>query len=61
MFFFYIQQKNNVTKLAIPRIGCGLDGLEWDKVKDQLHDVFGDVPFDIIVYTFKQETIKNNK
>ncbi|KAG4077549.1 hypothetical protein HA402_002976 [Bradysia odoriphaga] len=43
---------NNVTKLAIPKIGCGLDGLNWDKVKDQLHEVFSDEAFDIVVYNF---------
>ncbi|KAJ6632824.1 ADP-ribose glycohydrolase OARD1 [Pseudolycoriella hygida] len=29
---------NNVSKLAIPKIGCGLDGLNWSKVMDQLHE-----------------------
>lgn len=48
------QVQNNVTQLAIPRIGCGLDGLSWDKVKDQLHEVFGDIQVEIDVYTFKR-------
>ncbi|XP_037045271.1 ADP-ribose glycohydrolase OARD1 [Bradysia coprophila] len=43
---------NNVTKLAIPKIGCGLDGLNWDKVKDQLYEVFSEEAFDIVVYNF---------
>ncbi|KAH8415603.1 hypothetical protein KR222_006045, partial [Zaprionus bogoriensis] len=33
--------KNEVDKLAIPRIGCGIDGLEWDKVSAVLEQVFG--------------------
>ncbi|KAH8302191.1 hypothetical protein KR044_003778, partial [Drosophila immigrans] len=33
--------KNEIDKLAIPRIGCGIDGLEWDKVSALLEQVFG--------------------
>jgi len=31
---------NNVVNLAMPRIGCGLDGLNWNKVKNLLENVF---------------------
>ncbi|KAH8379268.1 hypothetical protein KR009_003972, partial [Drosophila setifemur] len=34
-------RKNRVDKLAIPKIGCGIDGLEWDKVNAVLEYVFG--------------------
>uniref|UniRef100_A0A182QLX2 Macro domain-containing protein n=1 Tax=Anopheles farauti TaxID=69004 RepID=A0A182QLX2_9DIPT len=44
---------NGVQKLAIPRIGCGIDGLEWGKVKEILNKVFGaDGSFEIVVYNF---------
>uniref|UniRef100_A0A182NRH1 Macro domain-containing protein n=1 Tax=Anopheles dirus TaxID=7168 RepID=A0A182NRH1_9DIPT len=44
---------NGVGKLAIPRIGCGIDGLEWGKVKEILNKVFGaDGSFEIVVYNF---------
>lgn len=43
--------QNNVKKLAIPRIGCGLDRLQWEKVREQLHKVFDDVDVKIVVYT----------
>ncbi|XP_050071236.1 ADP-ribose glycohydrolase OARD1-like [Anopheles maculipalpis] len=44
---------NGVGKLAIPRIGCGIDGLEWDKVKDILNNVFGENgAYEIVVYNF---------
>ncbi|XP_050090480.1 ADP-ribose glycohydrolase OARD1-like [Anopheles aquasalis] len=46
---------NGVGKLAIPRIGCGIDGLEWDKVKEMLNSVFadGDIgKYEIVVYNF---------
>lgn len=29
-----------VTCIAMPRIACGLDGLEWLQVKEMLVDVF---------------------
>lgn len=45
-------EKNNVQKLAIPRIGCGLDLLVWEKVKDQLEEVFKNVDVEINVYNF---------
>ena len=37
------------THLAIPRIGCGIDGLEWTKVQDILIEVFGDTNMTILV------------
>lgn len=47
-------EKNGVSKLAIPRIGCGIDGLEWDKVQNELHGVFdeADKDVEIVVYNF---------
>ncbi|XP_039963168.1 ADP-ribose glycohydrolase OARD1 isoform X1 [Bactrocera tryoni] len=44
--------KNEIYKLAIPRIGCGLDGLVWQKVKDSLQEVFKDTPIEILVYNY---------
>lgn len=38
-----------VEKLAMPRIGCGLDGLEWDKVKEIIEDVFKDTHIEILI------------
>lgn len=42
---------HQVTRLSIPRIGCGLDGLDWTKVKALLQSVFADLHLDLIVYT----------
>lgn len=46
------QKQNDVKKLAVPRIGCGLDGLQWDKVKDQLNEVFNGEPIEIVVWNY---------
>lgn len=39
----------DITKIAIPYIGCGLDRLEWDKVRDIIEDVFEDTDVEILV------------
>ena len=39
----------DITKIAIPYIGCGLDRLEWNKVKDIIEDVFEDTDVEILV------------
>ncbi|XP_055625041.1 ADP-ribose glycohydrolase OARD1-like isoform X2 [Toxorhynchites rutilus septentrionalis] len=45
--------ENGAKKLAIPRIGCGIDGLEWNKVKSILNGTFGGAgDFEIVVYNF---------
>lgn len=41
----------NITKLAMPRIGCGLDKLDWDRVIDVIDDVYGVEDIDIIIYS----------
>lgn len=42
-------EERMITKLAIPQIGCGLDKLEWSKVKELIEDVFEDINIDILV------------
>jgi len=39
-----------VKKLAIPRIGCGLDGLFWSEVKSILQEIFWASNLEIEVY-----------
>ena len=39
----------NLTKLAIPLLGCGIDGLEWDKVKDIIQTQFENTNIEILV------------
>lgn len=42
--------KNMVQKVAMPRIGCGLDGLQWNMVAPLIQDVFEDSDIEINVY-----------
>ena len=43
--------QHNVTKLSIPRIGCGLDRLNWDNVSVIISEVFAHTGIDITVYS----------
>lgn len=38
-----------VRHLAMPKIGCGLDRLDWDKVSVMIKEVFGDLDIDILI------------
>jgi len=40
---------NNYTKLAMPHIGCGLDGLSWGKVRQMIMDIFEDTNIDVTI------------
>ena len=39
-----------ITKIAMPRIGCGLDRLQWEKVRQLICDIFNDTNMQILVY-----------
>lgn len=49
---------HGVQKLAIPRLGCGLDRLEWSTVKHMIEFLFRDVNIEIIVCSLLQ--VSNN-
>ena len=40
---------NNINKIAMPIIGCGLDRLEWNKVSQIIQDLFCDIDIEILV------------
>lgn len=44
-----ICMKQDITRLAMPRIGCGLDLLHWGKVKVIIKEVFQNDDIDILV------------
>ena len=37
------------NRLAIPTIGCGIDGLDWEVVSDMIQEVFKDTNIEILV------------
>ncbi|KAG9269578.1 ADP-ribose glycohydrolase OARD1 isoform X2 [Astyanax mexicanus] len=42
--------ENGVTRLSMPRIGCGLDRLRWDRVIVMIEEVFQNTDVTITVY-----------
>jgi len=42
--------EHKVTDIALPRIGCGLDKLEWPKVKKMLETAFCDTGIRLSIY-----------
>ena len=44
-----IIQKNNIKKVAMPIIGCGLDKLEWDNVSKMVKGMFENSDIEILV------------
>lgn len=41
--------EQDITKIAMPRIGCGLDGLEWELVSDIIKRVFVETDIQVLV------------
>ena len=39
----------DATKLAMPKIGCGLDRLDWDQVYCLICEVFEDMDIEIVI------------
>ncbi|XP_015764470.1 PREDICTED: O-acetyl-ADP-ribose deacetylase 1-like [Acropora digitifera] len=43
---------HGIISLSMPRIGCGLDGLQWPRVQNIIEEVFQDTDIKVTVYTF---------
>ena len=41
--------KYGITKIAMPKIGCGLDKLNWNDVSSAIKEIFADSPIEIVV------------
>lgn len=41
----------DIDKIAMPRIGCGLDGLSWDTVEEIIKEAFEDTDMEILICT----------
>ncbi|XP_041051434.1 ADP-ribose glycohydrolase OARD1-like isoform X1 [Carcharodon carcharias] len=44
---------NGVRRISMPRIGCGLDKLNWDKVAARIQEVFKNTDIQITVYSLE--------
>ncbi|XP_048409369.1 ADP-ribose glycohydrolase OARD1-like isoform X1 [Stegostoma tigrinum] len=45
---------NGISRISMPRIGCGLDQLKWERVSEIIQEVFKNT--DIIVNVYSLET-----
>lgn len=41
--------ERDIKYIAMPKIGCGIDKLNWDKVKQIISDIFEDIEITIVV------------
>lgn len=48
-FMREICQDNNIKRVAMPVLGCGLDKLRWDKVSEIIKKMFNDMDIEILV------------
>ena len=53
--------KNQVKNIAMPKIGCGLDRLEWNTVSNLIMNVFLDTPINIDVYFLESDNQFGNQ
>ncbi|MGJ0846525.1 macro domain-containing protein [Tissierella praeacuta] len=44
-----IAEVENIKHIAMPKIGSGLDKLQWAKVKEMIEDIFDDSDIEILV------------
>lgn len=44
-----LSKNKNIKKLVIPKIGCGLDRLSWDKVEPMVQELFKDLDIELVV------------
>ena len=51
-------QKEKVTSLALPRLACGVGGLNWDDVKPLIEKQLGDLDIPVYIYTTYQKGVK---
>lgn len=42
-------EEMELLRVAMPLIGCGLDGLEWDKVKEIIKETFDNTDIKILI------------
>ena len=53
--------KEKVGSLALPRLACGVGGLEWSDVKPMIDKQLGDLGIPVYVYVNYQKGVKANE
>ncbi len=51
-------QKEKVASIALPRLACGISGLEWESVKPLIEHQLGDLGIPIYLYSTYKKGVK---
>lgn len=54
-------QKEKISSIALPRLACGVGGLNWDDVKPLIEKQLGDLGIPIYIYATYQKGVKANE
>lgn len=54
-------QKEKVNSIALPRLACGVGGLDWNDVKPLIEKQLGDLGIPVYVYATYQKGVKANE
>ena len=54
----WLCEENKLKRLAMPKIACGLDQLDWNIVSKIIHNVFKNSIVQVTVYDFNREVLK---
>jgi O-acetyl-ADP-ribose deacetylase (regulator of RNase III) len=54
-------EKERLASLALPRLACGMTGLEWDAVKPLIEKHLGDLGIPVYIYVNYQKGVKANE
>ena len=46
-------EDQQIRRLAMPRIGCGLDRLSWEKVAPMIREIFAELDMEIEIYSLE--------
>ena len=46
---YYHAKEHDIKKIAMPKIGSGLDQLSWPKVREMIKEIFEDLDVEILV------------
>jgi len=54
-------QKEKISSLALPRLACGVGGLDWNDIKPLIDKQLGDLNITVYLYVNYQQGVKANE
>lgn len=56
-----LAQKEKLQSLALPKLACGMNGLDWNDVKPLIEHHLGDLDIPVYIYVTYQKGVKANE